>query len=671
MSTNLDLALTLKARDEASRPIARAMQDLERQTQRAEKAVVGLSRESQRMASAREQLGVRSERAIQRELRQTEAAYKRLAASGTLSVKEQSRAYDAMRDKVAGLRREMAGVSQLQRGMAAGAKGMAALATGAAAGAYVLNRPLQKVEDYDLRLRYMANIAYAEQGVSGRQVGMREIREAIRKSGGNRDAAAETLDNMIASGSLGEGAAGRKAAFDMLPVVMKYATAGNANPNELVDIGLKAKKTLGITDPARSLEMVLLGGQLGGFEMKDMAKHLPQQMAFASMAGMSGEKTLAKLIALNQSAVVTAGSKDQAGNNVINFLGKLNAEETAKDFEKVGVKWRQRLIKGASQGKDAVDVFGETIDELLKKRGDYQKLQSRLSGETGEQKKETLKQMSGILQGAVVGQISSDQQELMGVIAYLNNRRQQGDQESRILAVKPGQASDTNLALVKDSAAWKTQQADNTLAEKQFDALSGLSATVGDVKLKLVEYADKYPALSTSIVGATVAVTALAAAAGAAALPMLLMNGGKVGALTKIAKPVTNIAARAAPAVASTVAGMGTGTIAPVLFAGTLATIAASITDEDRKNATPRQMRSRFGKDLVTRNAPSAAAPVPQGDLSQPVNRAASKLDAATAKIQQASSKPLEVQVKGEFRLRASDFVAVVNQSNRDEARRH
>ena len=178
----------------------------------------------------------------------------------------------------------------------------------------------------------MTNTAYADRDLAGRRAGMDEMRNVIRRSGGNRDAAAEALDNMIASGSLGEGDAGRKAAFDMLPVVMKYATAGNANPNELVDIALKARKTFNIQDPARALEMALLGGQLGGFEMKDMAKWLPQQMANASMAGMSGDKGLAKLVALNQSAVVAAGSKDQAGNNVVNFLAKLNASETAGDF---------------------------------------------------------------------------------------------------------------------------------------------------------------------------------------------------------------------------------------------------------------------------------------------------------------------------------------------------
>ena len=77
----------------------------------AERAVVGLSRESQRMHAARQQLGMRAEQTIQREIRQTEAAYNRLLRTGQLTASEQARAFQAMRDKVAGLRRELQGVA--------------------------------------------------------------------------------------------------------------------------------------------------------------------------------------------------------------------------------------------------------------------------------------------------------------------------------------------------------------------------------------------------------------------------------------------------------------------------------------------------------------------------------------------------------------------------------
>ncbi|WP_024302220.1 phage tail tape measure protein [Pseudogulbenkiania sp. MAI-1] len=749
MSRNLDLALTLRARDEMSRPVARAMQQLAQESQKAvaasknagqasaeagqagarsfrqlaqesqkagatmlatgratvataqagaaslrtmttevqrgERAMIGLSRESQRMTSAREQLGVRAEQAIQREIRQTEAAYQRLTRSGALSANEQARAYAAMRQRVRELREEMSGVSRLQRGMASSAKGLVAGAAGVTAAKYVVSQPLQRVEDYDLRLRYMANTAYAEQGLGGRRAGLREMREAIAKSvrnGGNRDQAADTLNNMIASGALGEGAQGRQSALALLPTVMKYATAAEADPNAIADIVLKSKKTLKIADAdfPKVLEMAMLGGKLGGFELKDMAKWLPQQMAAASSAGMSGTNGLAKLVALNQNAVVTAGTKDEAGNNVVNFLAKLNAEETSKDFKKVGINWRQKLVDGTKQGKDAVDVFGDAIDGLLKKNAAYQKLQAKLATATGEEKKATLDSMARIVQGSVVGNISSDRQELMAVIAMLNDRAGMADIEQKLRAVKPGEVVNTDLSLIQESAAWKGQQGENTMAEKEFNALSGLSSTVGDVKLKLVEYADKYPALSTALVGTTTALTALAAAAGAAGLASMMTGGGGslatraasgAGALLRGA---TAAGTRLLPVAAAGAAGYGIGT---AINAGITGVLTATNGGKERTFGTwlydlvngSREAKLLAPTPLPRRNEPSAAAPIPQLSLLQSAVTASTRLDLAAKTMQQAVSQPIPVKVTVD--VKNGNIVAAVNATNSATARRY
>src|SRR5690606_15852657 len=87
MSTRLlTLMLRLAARDDASRPARDAMR---------------------RIARAREQLGMRSERMIQREIDRTGAAYRRLARSGQLSFNEQIRAARQARQRIAELNREL------------------------------------------------------------------------------------------------------------------------------------------------------------------------------------------------------------------------------------------------------------------------------------------------------------------------------------------------------------------------------------------------------------------------------------------------------------------------------------------------------------------------------------------------------------------------------------
>ena len=73
------------------------------------------TKEFSKMAKAREQLGVRPEREIQREIKLTEAAYGRLARSGAMSFNEQRRAAAAMRSEVTRLTNEMGKLTGMQK----------------------------------------------------------------------------------------------------------------------------------------------------------------------------------------------------------------------------------------------------------------------------------------------------------------------------------------------------------------------------------------------------------------------------------------------------------------------------------------------------------------------------------------------------------------------------
>lgn len=85
---------------------------------------------------ARRSLGVRSEKDIQKEIAQTEAAYQRLARSGVVSARELARAQDASIAKVRELRMEMGDLTKMQKLQSVGQKYMP-LAGGLAAGGAV------------------------------------------------------------------------------------------------------------------------------------------------------------------------------------------------------------------------------------------------------------------------------------------------------------------------------------------------------------------------------------------------------------------------------------------------------------------------------------------------------------------------------------------------------
>jgi len=175
------------------------------------------------MHQAREQLGIRSEKSIQREIVRTAVAYKRLEQSGRLSGQELSRAADAATTKIRRLQGEMRRLNTASAGGFGGiGKGLMAVGGGLLAGAAVARAPLSKVMDYDRQIAVMSNTAYAERDAAGRKAGQTEIKAAISRTvqtaGGTRDAAADALNELFSSSGLS-----REEAFKLLPQVQSLA----------------------------------------------------------------------------------------------------------------------------------------------------------------------------------------------------------------------------------------------------------------------------------------------------------------------------------------------------------------------------------------------------------------------------------------------------------------
>jgi hypothetical protein len=97
MDGNMKVGIQLGATDNAT-PVVKSMRN-----------------ELDKLATARSNLGVRSEHAIQREIQRTQASYNRLARSGSASSEELSRAYGEMRKNISALRAEMASEAEATR----------------------------------------------------------------------------------------------------------------------------------------------------------------------------------------------------------------------------------------------------------------------------------------------------------------------------------------------------------------------------------------------------------------------------------------------------------------------------------------------------------------------------------------------------------------------------
>ncbi|WP_293934076.1 phage tail tape measure protein [Iodobacter sp.] len=645
-------------------------------TQAYDRAVGDQSRLAQRAAQAREQLGIRSEKAIQREIQQTEAAYRQLSRSAVLSAAEQSRAYDATRQRVSVLRREMGLLENQQRTIADRAKTMgrggAAAVVGVMAGAAVLTKPVGETMSYDRRLALMSNTAFSGRNVTGRLAGRGELSNAInvavRTGGGTRESAADTLDGLLASGAMNN-----KTAMNLLPTLQKYATGTGADPKELGNIAIRAMQTFSIKekDLPKALDMAIVAGQEGGFELKDLAKWLPQQMAAGKGAGLSGLQGLTTLLAANQAAVITAGSKDEAGNNLVNLLAKITSQDTAKDASKLNIDLTGTLIKAREKGMNGLDAFVGIVDKVVGKDKRYAELKKRAGKETGEEKKATLESMGDIVQASTIGKLIQDRQALMALIGRMNNREYVKGIETKLDEEKQKPivqgAGEANYQTIASTDAFKAEQLKNEAVIAQQKAMIGLNGVIGDAAVKLTDYAKKYPELTTALAGATTAVTALGAAAAGAGVTMLA-TGGKTISTVPPVTPVPSVA----PVTAASTSGILGRFLGPAMLAGSVANF--STVEDDAESAKRIKQEKAYSQRLQSTYSPEVITAArdqfkPWYDLG--IEEKPSRTESWVKQyLQEQQAKPpqkVEVTVKVEN----GNITAAVNEKNQQAARRY
>ncbi|HAT1565092.1 TPA: phage tail tape measure protein [Citrobacter freundii] len=558
---DLKLAMTLLARDQGSKALRQALTDIQRQTNANKKTEDDASRareqssregirasrtlqqEYQRAASARSTLGIRSEKDIQREIMQTQAAYNRLLRSGTMSANEQTRAFRSMTSQVAQLRTELNGagqsMSRMER-MRNWGGNATAIAGGVTAAAAVLREPVRNQMSYEQRLAMMANTAFSDRDTSGRRAGMQSMDQLVRRSvavgGGSKESAAETLDTLLASGAVDYDSAEK-----LLPTLQKYSSASGADAKDLAQIAIRLKQSFGITDEQlpTALNMAIKSGQLGSFELKDQAKWLPQQLAAANALGMRGLGDLAVLLGFNQTSAITAGSTDEAGNNAVNLLTKINSQDAANAAARVkyngkGIDLPGTLIKARGKGINALDAFSGVVDKVVGNNPEFQKLEKQLNSTSNDsERREIMESQAKLLEGSAVGQILADRQALIALISYRSNRKYAKDVIKGVNAERDlptdRQAGEQNFALIEGTNLYKTSQLGNQSDFAQMDAIKPLSEVLGTLSKNLTDYAAEYPGLTTAVAGATTGIKALAAAAAAIAGIRFLTGGGIPG----------------------------------------------------------------------------------------------------------------------------------------------
>lgn len=611
----LNLAMTLKARDQASRVFRQAQSQITQSTRA--------------MASARETLGVRSEHKIQQEINHTIAAYNRLKRSGTATSRELARAADATRSKIAGLNAEMGKTSWGQRLGNVGTA-MASVGAGMAAGAMVMAQPMKKQMDYDRRLAMVSNTAFSDRDVAGRIAGKKELHEAVKSAvetgGGTKEDALAALDKLLASGTVKA-----ETAMKLLPTLQKGAVATGASTEDLSAIAISAMQQFDISEDqiGAVLDKAVAAGQAGNFELSDMARWLPQQMAAAKSAGLSGMNGFEALLVANQQARVTAGTSDEAGNNLVNLLAKITSKETDDRFRKLEIKGKDGKTHGIDfiksmenekkQGKNSIEAFSSIMDMVVGEDDRYKSLKEKLKTAKKEEQQTLLNQMADLVEGTAIGQVISDRQALMALLGIRNNV-QLGEKVKAEVGSAEG-AVDKSHAVIQGTNSAKLENAKNSFEFAQMEGVKGFNDALGDAAVKLTEYAKAYPDLTNTVVRAGTVITALSGAAVAASGALALLGGKRanLGLGGDIADAASGLG-RKGKISKGMKGGKGLLSLSSLAFTGLMLaadhhTTAEAIAEEKAEAKTPqeKQLENQFYAKAYGGNKSTTSHYAPQG----------------------------------------------------------
>lgn len=262
--------------------------------------------------------------------------------------------------------------AQQSRGMAAfqsvAARAMAA-AGGALAG-YSIARNLAEAQKRFAEVdRSMTRIGITgDATVEQTRKGTEELRNLARDTATLFDPAKQGLDAITASGR------DFTDAMKMMPSVLRTAQASGAGVEDIANssTALIDHMKIAIEGLQEAQDTLAMGGKLGKFELKDMARYLPSMLPAFKALGASGQGGLRSLVAMLQVIRAGTGTSEEAASSANNIFQKMESEETVKRFDKFGIKLRKEMEKARKEGKNLIEVFVELSNKAVK--GDLSKL---------------------------------------------------------------------------------------------------------------------------------------------------------------------------------------------------------------------------------------------------------------------------------------------------------
>ncbi|MCW6058233.1 phage tail tape measure protein [Pseudomonas fragariae (ex Marin et al. 2024)] len=389
----------------------------------------------------------------------------------------------------------------------------------------------------------------------------RTIITTARDTGMERNQVADVVNQLVGAGME------LSKALEYAPVAAKFVVGQGSEGTDTAKMINALGQNAKITDAKemqQALEAIAYQGQAGSFEASDMAKWFPELLANMGSIGITGMDAVTQLGAMLQVQMKTAGSSDEAANNLKNWMGKIGASDTVDAYKKAGIDYEGSMQTGLQKGMSTLESSMALAQQYIQKT-DPKKAEAmaaataKISKETDPAKAKAM--MESLSQALKTGDIFADMQVKAALTAYLQNKQLYNDLKSQ--SRNASGILDKNLAERREGSSQKwaeLSQAANDAMRSVGDAIRPATDAVAQglttVAQGITTVSDKMPNLAMGLTGAIGALLVAKSAFGAFKIGKGLMNlargsvGGGAGKVQQVF--VTN--AKAA-GVGSTAAG--------------------------------------------------------------------------------------------------------------------
>jgi TP901 family phage tail tape measure protein len=374
----------------------------------------------------------------------------------------------------------------------------------------------------------------------------RKIIDTSRNTGMARNDVADVVNQLVGAGME------LSKALEYAPVAAKFVvgqgSSGVDTAKMINALGQNAK----ITDPKQmqqALEAIAYQGQAGSFEAADMAKWFPELLANMGSIGITGMDVVTQLGAMLQVQMKTAGSSDEAANNLKNWMGKIGSGETVQAYKKAGIDYKGSMQTGLQNGMSTLETSMALAQKYIqatdpKRAAAMAEATAKISKEANPEKAKAM--MASLEESLRTGDLFADMQVKAALSAFMQNKAlySQLKNDSRDATG----ILDKNLSERRESSSQKwaemAQSMDDAMRSVG-DALRPVTDTVAETLTKVTKgitaLSDSTPGVVTGIAlvgGGLVTLTGLFSSfkmgKGLFNLARGSLGGGKAGAVQKV-----------------------------------------------------------------------------------------------------------------------------------------